>query len=161
MDRSHRPLSLHSSCSGIKSGSRTATDTILIFQSASFTVNFTPRKVIEDIQVFPLPRIGTIRSSPKIKYKSKILYTKTLWFPCLHRCKTADKCKISLFFLLRWTDFPEILLIYHNRRSFQRAFPLPLYGTEQLLHSRFLKRAIVYFGYQPQILLTDNGSEFT
>lgn len=25
----------------------------------------------------------------------------------------------------------------------------------------FLKRAIIYFGYQPQILQTDNGAEFT
>ena len=46
--------------------------------------------------------------------------------------------------------------------AFSRTIYLSLHGTKQFIPLlTFLKRAIDYFGYQPQILQTDNGGEFT
>ena len=42
-----------------------------------------------------------------------------------------------------------------------RTIYLSLHGTKRYSTVDFLKRAIDYFGYQPQILQTDNGGEFT
>ncbi len=46
--------------------------------------------------------------------------------------------------------------------AFSRTIYLSLHGTKRAYSTvDFLKRAIDYFGYQPQILQTDNGGEFT
>ena len=55
----------------------------------------------------------------------------------------------------------EILSVYDDRRSFTRALHLCLQGNSSYSTVDFVQRAIVYFGYAPDIIQTDNGGEFT
>ena len=58
----------------------------------------------------------------------------------------------------RWR---KILSVHYDWWSKQRTLYLPVQGTSSYSTVDFVKRAIIYFGYAPEIIQTDNGSEFT
>ena len=73
----------------------------------------------------------------------------------------ADGCKVCSYCLLFWFCSTKILSYTVIDEASRERFIYPYMEQSSYSTIDFLKRSIAYFGYQPQILQTDNGAEFT
>lgn len=113
--------------------SRTASSLFRILRKLNFYVNKEkPQKYVP--QKYDTPTNIGIKWQMDVKYVPKILF----W--------------------LRWSKFYQYTIIDEASRE---RFIYPYKEQSSYSTIDFVKRAIVYFGYQPKIIQTDNGSKFT
>lgn len=142
-------------------GSKIIIDAIQESPSVNFTVNFALTKVIPGIPVLYIGFIAALVipvMPPSTKNKRKPKPYDTPLAPGIKWKMDVKYVPASCYTGSVPQKFYQYTVIDEATRQH---FIYPYMEQSSYSTVDFLKRAIAYFGYQPKILQTDNGSEFT